>query len=190
MRIISGKFKGRVLTKSDHLKALRPTTDKNRESLFNILFSAKSLKEIGFKLENSNVLDVCCGTGAVAFEALSRGAKTATLIDNNRQHLEIAKKNCEILGVENEVKIFCYDAKNLPQNSETFDLIFIDPPYCDKALEILNQLLNKNFISKNSLIVIETKLDKNHTPINLSKNFILLDERAYGKTKFIFLRLI
>ena len=96
MRIITGKFRGRNLLKSDHLKSLRPTTDKNREALFNILSFgkfdkglAKGLAEglaegLDFKLIDSKILDLCCGSGSIGFEALSRGAKFITFIDNNR----------------------------------------------------------------------------------------------------------
>ena len=96
MRIIAGKYRGRKLTESLHLKDLRPTTDTNRENLFNILYSSKELKQIGFELTNCNLLDVFCGTAAISFEALSRNAQSATLIDTNRQHLAIAKSNADL----------------------------------------------------------------------------------------------
>ena len=122
MRIVAGKFKGRKLAKSDHLKDLRPTTDRNREALFNILTSGRVVNEAGFNLIDANILDVCCGSGAVAFEALSRGAKLATLIDNNLDHLEIAKKTARDFGIKNEAKILCLDVRKLPENKEFFDL--------------------------------------------------------------------
>ncbi|MBM5782994.1 MAG: methyltransferase domain-containing protein, partial [Pelagibacterales bacterium] len=109
MRIVAGKFRGKNLVKSDHLKDLRPTTDKNREALFNILSSGKNIKELGFKILNSNVLDVCCGTGAVAFEALSRGANSAFLIDKNQTHLKIVKENILNLGLQNSVEVLAED---------------------------------------------------------------------------------
>jgi 16S rRNA (guanine966-N2)-methyltransferase len=161
MRIIAGKFKGRNLAKSDHLKTLRPTTEKNRESLFNILASAKFIKEIGFELADKKILDVCCGSGAVGFEALSRGAKSVVFIDNNLAHLDLVKKNCEILQTENCVKILQADvkkiAKFLPKNEEFFDLVFIDPPYEEDYELIIQNLLEKCWIKQNSLIVVEFK---------------------------------
>jgi len=184
MRIVAGKFRGRNLTKSDHLKSLRPTTDKNREALFNILSSAKFIKEIGFKIEDAVILDVCCGSGAVAFEALSRGAKSATLIDNSRTHLELAQKNSEILKVENEIEILCLDAKKLPKNDKNFDLIFIDPPYEDSYLEIIKNLLGKNWIKKSSLVVVEFETNE----LKNFENLKLLELRKYGKTSFAFLQ--
>ncbi len=189
-RIISGKFRGRNLAKSDHLKTLRPTTDANREALFNILNSAKFLKEINFKLENSIILDLCCGTGAIAFEALSRGAKSAILIDNNRSHLELAKNNSEILRIENQCEFFLCDVKKtLPQLDLEPSLIFIDPPYEEDYFIIIKNLLEKNWLKKDSLIIIE--FDLVHQPKNITfANLKLLDLRKYGKTAFMFLQFI
>ena len=185
MRIIAGKFRGKILAKSDHLKSLRPTTDKNRQALFNILSSAQFIREIGFKIDGANILDLCCGSGAVAFESLSRGAKSALLIDNNHAHLELAKKNSQILKVEKDVKILCADAKNLPKNEEFFDLIFIDPPYAEDYSKIINSLLENGWIKKDSLIVVESSEPEKF----IFKNFILLDLRRYGETSFAFLQL-
>jgi len=182
MRIVSGKFRGRKLAKSDHLKSLRPTTDRNRESLFNILFSS------GFKFENAQILDLCCGSGAVAFEALSRGAESATLIDLDRKHLEITKKNSEILGVENQIEIICADAKKLPENKKFFDLIFIDPPYSQDYLPIIESLLQKNWIEKNSLIVVEFRSEKIESH-SRCETLQIIDSRSYGETSFLFLKL-
>jgi len=185
MRIVAGKFRGKNLAKSDHLTSLRPTTDKNREALFNILFAAKFVKEIGFKIDGAAVLDVCCGSGAVAFEALSRGAKSAFLIDNSKEHLDLAKKNSLLLKVENDVEILSADAKKLPQNEKVFDLIFIDPPYAEDYSAIIKNLSEKNWIKKDSLIVIE--FDATNEPKNFAlENFKLLDLRRYGKTSFAF----
>lgn len=185
MRIVAGKFRGINLAKSDHLKELRPTTDKNRESLFNILNSGKSLRETNFKFDGAEILDVCCGTGAVAFEALSRGAKSAFLIDKNREHLEVARKNAQLLKVENCVEFLCADAKKLPQNEKNFDLIFIDPPYAEDYSALIESLLEKNWIKKSALIVVE--FETNKEPDFSSKNFQLLDSRQYGRTTFAFL---
>lgn len=181
MRIVAGKFKGKKLAESSHLKALRPTSDRNREALFNILFSAKFIKEINFSLEDANILDLCCGTGAVAFEALSRGAKSVLLIDKNSQHLEIAKQNAQILGVENQTKFLLCDAEKLPNATSIYQLAYIDPPYKYNASELIKNLIAKNWLDKNSLIVIET------AEINFAENSLrLLDRRKYGKTHFSF----
>ncbi len=182
MRIVAGKFRGRNLVKSDHLD-LRPTTDKNREALFNILSSAKFIKEINFELHDAEVLDLCCGTGAVGFEALSRGAKTVTFIDLNREHLEIVKKNAVLLQVQNCCEILCLDAKKLSENKKNFDLIFIDPPYAEDYLSIIKNLLEKDWIKKSSLVVIESKTT--NEPINFD-GLKLLESRRYGQSEFGF----
>lgn len=181
MRIISGKFRGRKLTKSDHLKSLRPTTDKNREALFNILSFGKFIKEFGFELIGANILDLCCGSGAVGFEALSRGAKSLTFIDNNREHLDLVKKNAALLGVANEAEIICADAKNLSLNQKNFDLIFLDPPYADDCAPIVQNLLDKNWINQNSLVIVETR-ESSQMPLEV------IESRQYGTTNFIFLK--
>lgn len=184
MRIVAGKFRGKNLVSSDHL-ALRPTTDKNRESLFNILSSAKFIKEIGFEIVESKVLDLCCGTGAVGFEALSRGAKSVTFVDNNNSHLDLVAKNSKALGVENYTKIICLDAKNLPRSNEVFDLIFIDPPYCEDYQAIVGSLLDSGFIKEKTLLVVE--FPSNIKLENIFADKIkFLDLRSYGKTSFWF----
>lgn len=186
MRIVAGKFRGKNLAASDHLKALRPTTDKNREALFNILSSAKFIKEIGFQIVGAEVLDLCCGSGAVGFEALSRGAGSVVFLDNNQGHLALTKKNAELLKVEKDVKIICADAKNLPQNEKLFNLIFVDPPYAQDYLAIMTNLLEKGWANKTSLIVVE--FQSGAEPKNFTQeNFQLLDLRKYGKTSFAFL---
>jgi 16S rRNA (guanine966-N2)-methyltransferase len=185
MRIISGKFRTRKLFDSKNLKTLRPTTDMAREALFNILFSAKFLREIKFSFDDCNFLDVCAGSGAVAFEALSRGAKKAVLIENNFEHFELIKKNCEILKLENEAKILRFDAAKLPQNSEFFDVVFIDPPYENSYLPIVNSLISNAWIQKDSLIVIEFK-SKNKEILALEELLNKLEIRSYGSTSFGF----
>lgn len=184
MRIVAGKFRGRALVKSEHLQ-LRPTTDKNRQALFNILTAGKFIKEIGFEIQGAHVLDMCCGTGAVGFEALSRGAKSATFIDINQEHLKIVQKNSADLKVENAVKIICLDAKKLPKNETEFDLIFVDPPYAEDYFSILSSLLENNWTKKSPLIVVEFQTTSEPKFISLP-NFNLLDLRRYGKTAFAF----
>ncbi len=185
MRIVAGKFRGKNLAKSDHLKELRPTTDKNREALFNILSSGKFIKEIGFQMLDAEILDLCCGSGAVGFEALSRGAGSVVFVDNAPGHLALVKKNSELLKVENQVRILCLDAKKLPQNEKFFDLVFIDPPYAEDYLAIMSSLFEKGWVNKTSLIVVEFQTGLEPKTFAL-ENFKLLDLRSYGKTSFAF----
>lgn len=209
MRIISGKLRGRKLIDSSFLKDLRPTTDRNREALFNLLTSGNFLNKINFNLIDSNVLDLCCGTGAVGFESLSRGAKSLTLIDNNTQHLMIAKKNAEILGVANDCQFIKSSAQKLPIASAKFELIFVDPPYQENYNLIIKELIEKKYLLPTTLLVIECskthKIESHNIKNNkilIEKNDILnefnseniahlnssiLDIRSYGNTSFYFI---
>ncbi len=186
MRIIAGKHRGRKLLESKHFKKdLRPTSDKNRENLFNVLFSSKKIKEIGFEITDSNFLDVFSGSGAVALEALSRGAKSAALVDKNRDHLDLSKENFELLGEKN-VEFFCVDVtKSVFKNNRQYNLIFIDPPYYKNlAAKALLNLTESGWIADNSLIIIEHSLDENLDEIK--QKFELLEERKYKDMMFSF----
>lgn len=185
MRIISGKYRGRVLVDSSKLNDLRPTTDRNRENLFNILASSRVLKEINFDLNDADLLDLFCGSGAVSFEALSRGVKSATLIDNNAKHLQIAKQNAEMLK-EINISFFQNDlSKPLFSSSKKYNFIFIDPPYCQDLIDkTLDNLVKANWIEDGALIVIE---HSNQELINFDECFKLLDQRHYGISTFTFL---
>lgn len=190
MRIISGKFRSKKLATSEHLKGLRPTTDKNREALFNILSSAKFIKEMGLRIDEASVLDVCCGSGSVAFEFLSRGAKLAFLIDNNILHLDLAKKNSKMMKFEDSCQfLLCDVKKNLPNAEEIFDFVFIDPPYEENYSEIINNLKTTGWLNSKSLIVIES--DSDQKEILNDCNFLkILDLRKYGATRFGFYQIL
>ncbi len=192
LRIIAGRLKGKKLAKSDHFKNLRPTKESARENLFNLLASNKNIVATGFELSESNVLDVCAGTGAIAFEAISRGAKSASLIENNFDHVELLHKNQKILDIENVTKILTYNAKKLPKNDEFFDFIFVDPPYEEDYESILLSLLKNSWIQKKAILAVEMSnigknLDKFENFSN-SNEFInqleLLEKRKYGSSVF------
>ena len=187
MRIIAGKFRGRKLTNCDKLKTLRPTTDKNREALFNILQSSKFLKDSDFSLVDCNFLDLCCGSGAVGLEAISRGVKKVLFVENNYQHLEILRKNIELLKVENQIKILTENVKNLNSLNEDFDLIFLDTPYDEDYQKITENLLNKKIINSKTLLVVEFEAKKFQKFEDFfKKNFRIIDERLYGISFFGF----
>ncbi len=191
MRIISGKFRGRKLTNCDKLKTLRPTTDKNREAFFNILQSAKFLKDLDFSLIDCNFLDLCCGSGAVGLEAISRGAKKVFFVENNYQHLEILKKNIELLKVENQTKIFAENVKNLNFSNENFAVIFLDPPYDEDYQKIVENLLEKKYLNPKTLLVVEFEAKKFQKFADFfKKNFEIIDERKYGISFFGFYKVI
>lgn len=193
MRIIGGKFKGRKLIDCFKYKDLRPTTDFNRETLFNLLQNAKFLHEIDFKLNQSLFIDICCGSGSVAIEALSRGANEILLIDNNDEHLAITKKNIEKLNIELQSTIIKNDArkiKSLKTNhnfNNDWTIIFCDPPYDFNYPNILKNLIDKDLITPKTLIIFEFSAEK----LEKFKNFFSdqlkeLSLKKNGKTFFGF----
>ena len=176
LRIIAGKYRSRILEQPP-LSITRPTIDRAREALFNIIQN---------NIENSVVLDCFAGSGAFCFEAVSRGATKAIAIEKNPIAFAIIQKNLEKLNINNmEVKNM--DSLNYLEHAKNiqFDFIYLDPPY---KLDILKQCLD--LIAKNQLlkkygkIIIETNIG---TTIDTPNELIIIDERIYGKTKFIFI---
>ncbi len=174
MRIVAGKYKGRNLLSFEGEK-IRPTSDKARESLFNIL---------QFEIVGKTFLDLFAGTGAVGFEALSRGASKVYLIDYAKDSIVLINKNKQKLGIGQEAVVEFIDALEfLKRTKEKFDIIFIDPPYkegyYEKVIPLLAEVTNEQ-----SLIVLEseTLLEIN------SEDFKVVDQRKYGRTKFTFIK--
>lgn len=181
MRIIAGKFKGKKL-KEFELQTTRPTSDLLRESLFNI---------IGEKVVNSVFLDLFAGTGAVGLEAISRGAKTCYFVDSNRESIKIVKSNLSLINInENSlinnndntnVKVMFLDynqALNSFKNGiESFDIIFLDPPYAsDYAENSIKFILNNNLLKPNGYIVWEHDKFK----ISATEKFNIVKQKKYG----------
>ena len=151
MRIIAGEFRSRTLVVPQG-KATRPTMDRARESLFNVLANVMSFEGI-------SVLDLYAGSGALAFEALSRGAALATLIDKSPNALRAIEKNAQALGVEGRVTILRQNVNDLlaqrPQGQE-FDLILADPPYdLIDGTELANSILQNGWLTPRGICVIE-----------------------------------
>ena len=179
LRIIAGKYRSRILEQPP-LSITRPTIDRAREALFNIIQN---------DIENSVVLDCFAGSGAFCFEAVSRGATKAIAIEKNPIAFAIIQKNLEKLNINNmEVKNM--DSLNYLEHAKNiqFDFIYLDPPY---KLDVLKQclvLIAKNqLLKKYGKIIIETNID---TTIDTPNELIIIDERIYGKTKFIFINWI
>ena len=178
MRIISGKWKGRKLVNLENEllnRKLRPTLDRARETVFNILSHGHYSGSTGVR-----VLDLFSGTGAMGFEALSRGAKKACFIDNDPKSVSIIKKNVKLLSAERYVTIMCIDATNLDKNvMGEFDLVFLDPPYGLKLGEAsLKSAIKAGWIASGATIVWEESSD-----IPALENIKFLTERSFGKTK-------
>lgn len=183
MRIISGKFKGRKL-KSFKESNIRPTSDRLRESIFNIL---------GNKVEDRQVLDLFAGTGAMGIEALSRGARQAVFIDDHVGALSILRYHVERFGLKERTRIIKWNIhKNLyclKKTSHKFDLIFLDPPYGKNLiLPALTHLMASGAVVKGAIFAVE------HASSDpLSEDLPSLkttDRRRYGKTLVSFLKYV
>lgn len=180
MRIISGKSKGTKLYTLEGLNT-RPTLDRVKESLFSI---------IQYKLINATILDLFSGSGALAIESLSRGAKKAILCDNNYEAINIIKKNIEKCHVENSTKIIHKDYKKcLEQINEKVDIIFIDPPYQKNiAVNSIKIIMEKEILNEDGLIVLETDEEQREIEqLENIKNINIQDLRRYGRVKLLFL---
>ena len=183
MRIIAGSFKGRKLVapKGDDT---RPTTDRVRESLMSTIASARG----GF--ENAHVLDVFAGSGALGFEALSRGAATATFYEKSAGAIRALRQNAELLGLDlSNHAIFQSDVlKYRPRFAgNKFDIVFLDPPYALDHIEILNlitALQEEGVIAQDALISYEhsKKISQALEKNLLNSSWSVISEKKYGDT--------
>ena len=186
MRIIGGKYKGLKLLPPDDTK-IRPTSDRLKESLFSILESNK----YNIKIEKSNVIDICSGTGALGIEALSRGAKFIYFIDKDPKAIDVLQKNISKLKIDNKdktyIKIIKEDVlKALQDIKIVFDVVLIDPPYNSNVIaECLVKLKQYKLIDFNSYIFAESDKKENFN----FDGFDLLDTKIYGKSKLTILKL-
>ena len=178
MKIISGIYKGRVL-EGFNINGTRPTMDRVKESLFAMIQD---------NIDNSIVLDLFSGSGNLAIEALSNGAKEAYLVDNNNIAIKTINNNINKLNIDN-AKVLKGDFKNILKNINTkFDLIFLDPPYNTNYVEESIKLIEEyNLLNNNGLIICESSsLDK----IAYSNKFKVYKEKKYGDKYVVILKLI
>lgn len=177
MRIIAGKYKHKKIV-CPNGDFTRPTTDKNRESLFNILLST-------YYVEDADVLDLFSGTGALGIEALSRGAKSAIFVDKNPKALAITKENLQF--VKEPCKVYNTDWKVAVEKfaGSKFDIIFIDPPYKKKIEnDIVNDIIKSDILSESGCIVIEHSTDN---ILEFDNNLFDVYPKKYGATSFTIL---
>jgi len=178
VRIVGGRFRGHALAavgKGDAGAHLRPTTDRVRESLFNILMGGR----FGDPITGARVLDLFAGTGALGLEAMSRGADHVTFVDDGRAAQSLIQQNTRICRAQSETRLIRRDARKLPGNdAEPCDLIFLDPPY-GKALgeAALATAETGGWLAPGALIVWEDS-----APITVPDGFAALDSRRYGDT--------
>jgi 16S rRNA (guanine966-N2)-methyltransferase len=185
MRIVSGRFKGRTLAVPGDL-GLRPTSDKVRQALFNIIEHAPFA--FGFRLEGARVADLFAGTGALGLEALSRGAKYALFIEEAAEARALIRQNVEALGLTGASKIWRRDATKLGalDTLAPFDLAFLDPPYRKGLLApALEGLASGGWLNPGALVIAEAAEDETIPAI---AGYELLDDRIYGETRIAFLR--
>jgi 16S rRNA (guanine966-N2)-methyltransferase len=181
MRIVGGKYRGKKLKAPTH-GGTRPTSDRTRETIFNILLNNPSFGPKA--LLDKTVLDVFAGTGALGLEAFSRGAQSVTFIENNRDIIPILYVNIKAF----DLSLSCVveqDVEMLKSNpSPPFDLIFMDPPYHQNLiLPSLTRLESKGWIAKNAVILIELARDE---ALQLPPFMSLVVERISGAAKLLF----
>ncbi len=180
MRIISGTSKGRRLA-TPKTRAIRPTSDRVKESIFNIL---------GKEVKGKVVLDLFAGTGNLGIEALSRGAKKALFVENGRQALRLIQRNLSQCGMDGRFEILPKEATRsigiLKQRGEAFDLILMDPPY-EKGLvqKTLTKLNSYKIHHEDSILIIQH--DRRESIPTMFKEWTLIRQRRIGDTLISFL---
>src|SRR5689334_19829531 len=181
MRIVGGRLRGRALA-APKSQGIRPTADRLRESLFNILTHA-----YGDPVSGARVLDLFAGTGALGLEALSRGAAFALFIDDGAEARALLRQNVEALGLAAVTRIFRRDATKLGvvHPVEPFSLAFLDPPYGKGLAEsALASAHAGGWLTQDAIVVVEEQTGA----FNLVEGYIELERRAYDDTEFVILR--
>jgi 16S rRNA (guanine966-N2)-methyltransferase len=182
MRVVGGRLRGRNLA-SPQSREIRPTADRLRESVFNILIHA-----YGDPISGARVLDLFAGTGALGLEAVSRGAAFALFVDNGTEARALLRNNVEALGLGGVTKVFRRDATNLgPAHPvEPFSLAFLDPPYGKGLAEqALASLRDGGWLTKEAVVVVE---EAKTAGFVAPEGFAEEERRAYDDTEFVFLR--
>ena len=184
MRVVGGRLKGRNLV-SPSSREIRPTADRLRESVFNILVHG-----YGNPVQGARVLDLFAGTGALGIEAISRGAAFALFVDNAAEARALLRNNVEALGLGGVTKVFRRDATNLgPAHPlEPFALVFLDPPYAKGLAEkALASLRDGGWLTPAALLVVE---EAKAAAFAAPDGFEELERRVYDDTEFVFLRAV
>ncbi len=182
MRIVGGRLRGRALT-APKSQAIRPTADRLRESLFNILIHA-----CGDPVSGARVLDLFAGTGALGLEAISRGADFALFVDDGVEARALLRANVEALGLGGVSKIFRRDATKLGavHPNEPFSLVFADPPYGKGLAEkSLVSARDGGWLTPEALVVVEEAVASG---FKAPEGFEEVERRAYDDTELVFLR--
>ncbi len=177
MQIIAGKLKGRKLAtcKTD---SIRPAMALTRKSIFDTLQD--------FVID-TNVLDLCAGSGVLGIEALSRGAKSLTIIDFDREAIKLIRKNLELCKLTAKIIQSKLPKALSKLKNKRFDLVFLDPPYGNSTFieETLGKLHSNEMLDKEGLILIESELKSNY---KLPEGLSVYKEKIFGNTKITFIK--
>jgi 16S rRNA (guanine966-N2)-methyltransferase len=182
MRVVGGRLRGRTLA-GPKSSAIRPTADRLRESLFNILTHA-----YGDPVSGARVLDLFAGTGALGIEAISRGADFVQFVDDGAEGRALIRENVAALGLGGVTRIFRRDATKLgpAHPGEPFGLVFLDPPYGqDLAAAALDSARTGGWLAPEALIVVEEAVQSGFAAPD---GFCELERRRYDDTEFTFLK--
>ncbi|MEE1242656.1 16S rRNA (guanine(966)-N(2))-methyltransferase RsmD [Frisingicoccus sp.] len=183
MRVIAGKAR-RIQLKTIPGMDTRPTTDRIKETLFNILQP---------ELYRTHFLDLFSGSGAIGIEALSRGCEMAVFVENNRQAVSCIRDNLKCTKLSEHAVVIEKDVYTalqiLESEGKCFDIVFMDPPYnCFHEKKVLERLSSSSLIHKDTLIVVEASLETDFSYIE-SYGYNIVREKAYKTNKHIFLRI-
>ena len=184
MRVVGGRHRGRRLIAPPG-DAVRPTSDRAREALFNIL-SHGEFAAAGLPFADDNVVDAFAGTGALGLEALSRGAARVAFIETDRAALGALRRNLAALDEEDGADIFPGDATRPPRAPYPAALAFLDPPYhSGLAAPALTALTEMGWVAPRAVAVVELAVKE---PFDPPAGFAMIEERRYGAAKLVFLR--
>lgn len=181
MRVISGISRGTKL-KTIESDTTRPTLDRVKESLFNILQN---------KIKGTVVLDLFAGSGALGIEALSRGAVKAYFCDKNPEAVKVIKENLIKTRLLDKAIVFNKDyLEAIRKIKEELSIVFLDPPYkLDLAVKAINELIKNNLLTNDSLIIVETdEIERDLKEINQLENIEIVDTRKYGRANLVLLK--
>ena len=183
MRIIAGIFKGKKIFYPEDKKT-RPLRDMVKESIFNLI---ENSNKYDLQISGSNILDLFSGSGSFGLECISRGAKKVFFFENYPLTLKVLKKNILGLKLTEKCKIFEKNCLNFSEykniTDEKFDIIFIDPPYKEKNINLLiERILSREILSENGIVIIHRHKKDD---VTISSKFKTLDTRFYGISKII-----
>lgn len=183
LTIISGKHRGRKIeTRKD--KKIRPTGSRTREAVFNIVMHG-NFSEAGSLLIDQHVIDLFCGTGALGLEALSRGAKHVTFIDESSESIALARGNVQKMHETDNATLIRSDSTALPKARHRCSLAFLDPPYnSGLAVRSLLSLHVQGWLVPGAIAVVELS---GKEVLAAPEPYIIMDERQYGNSRVMFL---